>query len=258
VLLGTVGGATSSFTDDGTLTPGAESPLPIGSTGAWKVLPSMGSNRVGAASVVGADPATPGTFYVYALLGLNQAAIPLTSYEYLPINVALNGRQTVGTWTTGVATSAAGRWQLGAWSVDAATAPTVSGTDVWVFLGGGVSATNTAVNKVEAGKIAAGGDLGTLSDTPTDFSTTHAGYGVLAGNGRLFTFGGANALPSTGATVATLSSPPTLAGVAWNNDGLLLAQARYLMGNATRGCFEFLIGGQTFAPADASTEVVVW
>ena len=156
-------------------------------------------------------------------------------------------------------TGAQPRWQLGSWVVDSSVASFVPAGETWVFLGGGILANGADAGKVEAGKVLAGGDLGSVSDTPKDFSSGAAGYGVCAANGQLFTFGGAGAAPSAGAKSAQLVAPaPSLANNGWNA-GINLVEARYLMGSAVQGAFIFLVGGNTTqAQASATTELVIW
>jgi hypothetical protein len=254
--------ATVTFTDDGTAVPGTATPLPTGSTGAWLALPKLGTKRAGLAVAAGDDPATPGTFYVYALLGKSDAATANTSYEFLPVTIAPNGRQSVAAaWTAGAQQSSTGRWQLGAWTATSAVSNNITAPDTFIFLGAGSLANNTTTGKVEAGKISAGGDLGVFDDAPKDFSATNAGYGVCAANGQLFVFGGAGGAPSAGAKAAQIIAPaPTLANNSWNSEGLTMTQSRYLMGSSVQSAFIFLLGGQTGEPSNASqtTELVIW
>jgi hypothetical protein len=142
VLYATVGATPRTFTDDGTATPGTDTPLPLGSTGRWAALPDLGSAREGLAVTAAADPATPGVFHVYALLGRSNNTTVLSSYEYLTVTVAANGRHSVGaSWTAGLLPSGQARWQLGAWTVDRTVSPDYTGATTYVFLGGGMSAT---------------------------------------------------------------------------------------------------------------------
>ncbi len=251
-----------TFTDDGSVVPGVETPLPTGATGAWLALPKLGTKRSGLAVAAGDDPVTPGKLYVYALLGKSAAATVNTSYDYLPVTVAPNGRQTVAAaWTAGAQQSATGRWQLGAWTATSAVSNKIVAPTTFIFLGGGELANNTTTGKVEAGKIAAGGDLGALDDTPKDFSSTSAGYGICAANGQLFVFGGAGGAPSSGAKSAQIVAPaPTLANNSWNSEGLSMTHGRYLMGSSVQSAFIFLLGGRTDEPSNASktTELVIW
>lgn len=271
VLFGTTAATPRTFLDNGTATPGTATPLPLGSTGNWAALPNLGTAREGLGVTAAADPTTANTFHVYALLGRSSSTTGLTSYEYLTITVAANGRHTVGVaWTAGTLPSGQARWQLGAWTVDRKVSPDYTGSTTYVFIGGGLPASGaTLTRRVEAGLVTAGGQLTntsvasptTLDDTPSDFGATIAGYGVCAANDQLFTFGGVNAMPNTGATSAVLASPPpSLAAGAWNNEGLIMTHGRYLLGSTVQSAFIFLLGGQTDEPSAASrtTETVIW
>jgi fibronectin type III domain protein len=261
VLIATVGSGTFSYLDNGTSVPGVQSPLPPGSLGKWKTLPAMSASRRGAAGAAAVDPADATVFYIYTLLGLNQAGTALGSYEYLPVTILPNGHQTVGSsWTSGTNSSVTGRWQLNAWVADSTVSSNITATSTYVYLGGGTLANGTLTGKVESGLVNAGGDLGVLSDAPKDITSPIAGYGVCAANDQLFAFGGGNAAPTSGAKVATLTPPSTLAANSWNPEGIALTHARYLMGSSVQNSFIFLIGGQTDEPSLASktTEVIVW
>jgi hypothetical protein len=263
VLLGTVtGAATLTFVDDGTATPGTAKPLPFGSTGEWLTLPAMATKRAGAGVAAAFDPATAGQFYVYALMGKDTATTATGSYEFLKVNIAANGRQTFGTaWTPGANPNATPRWQFGAWVATHQTSTLVAAADSWIYAGGGMLPGGTLTGAVDAGKVAAGGDLGTWDATPKDFSSTSAGYGICAANDQLFVFGGQGAAPSSGAKSAKLQTPlPSLIPSSWNSEGLSMTHGRYLLGSSVQSAFIFLLGGQTDEPSAASktTELVIW
>lgn len=261
VLLGTAPASPRTSLDDGSGVLGTQVPLPLGTTSTWSALPTLGTPREGLAVASAHDPSDPAKFYVYALLGRSSATKAETSYELLPVTIAPNGRQTVAAaWTPGSAASAQGRWQLAAWTVDA-TVSSLYASGPFVFVGGGLTAAGAGATKVEAGQVTAGGQLASFDDTPKDMGATEAGYGVCAANGQLFTFGGLNANPSTGAQSATIVNPPPgLAGSSWNNEGLAMTHGRYLLGSAVQSSFIFLLGGQTDEPSAASktTELVIW
>lgn len=262
VLLGTAPATPRTFVDDGTATPGTAVPLPLGSTGTWAALPDLGTRREGLAVAAAHDPVAADTFYVYALLGRSSATTAPPSYELLPVKVAANGRQAAAAaWTPGTAQSAQGRWQLGAWTVDSTVSSLYAPGTSFVFAGGGITAAGAAASKVEAGQVTAGGQLASFDDSPKDMGANQAGYGVCAANGQLFSFGGLNASPSSGALSASLiNPPPALAGSSWNNEGLTMTHGRYLLGSAVQSSFIFLLGGQTDEPSAASktTELVIW
>lgn len=266
VLLATLGNVTS-YLDDGTATPGAETPLPLGSMGQWKALPNMTVVRKGPAAAIANDPVTATRFYTYALLGLDGAGAVVTSYEFLTIDVQTNGHQTFGTWTKGASAVSNGRWQAGAWLADALVSSNITGSTQYVYIGGGISATNTEVKDVDVGLVAAGGDLGTLAgavlttNSSAAFNSGLEGYGVCAAVNQLFTLGGKSAGNiSQGGTSATISaSPPKLGVGVWNNEGITLTSPRYLLGSTVQSAFIFLMGGDSGGgTATASTEAIIW
>lgn len=262
VLLASVSGSTLKYTDDGSATPGTQSPLPLGSTGKWAQLPAMATARKGAAGAAAFDPAAPNTFYFYALMGLDGTNSAVGSYEYLPVTIDGNGHQTVGTWATGTSVATTKRWQVGAWVVDRSVSSTVTASDSYIFVGPGSTASTVApanlANVVDAAKIAAGGELSafaTLAGPGKD-----AGYGVCAANGQLFRFGGSNGTPSTSISSSLLAAPEPALGN-WNNEGVGTVDPRYLMGSTVQSAFIFLVGGDSGAtPAQATktTELVIW
>jgi hypothetical protein len=267
VLLATLGNVTT-YTDDGSATPGTDTPLPLGSMGKWKALPSMSAVRKGPGAAIAVDPSTATRFYAYALLGLDGSGAVNTSYEYLSIDVQSNGHQSFGgSWTTGASAVTSGRWQLSAWLADATVSPDITGTTQYVYVGGGIDAAGTEVRNVDVGQVAAGGDLGTLAgavlttNSSAAFTSGLEGYGVCAAVDQLFTLGGKSAgAISQGGTSATISAtPPKLAVGAWNNEGITLASKRYLLGSTVQSAFIFLLGGDSGGgTATASTESIIW
>ncbi|MGE5181469.1 MAG: hypothetical protein ACM31C_05385 [Acidobacteriota bacterium] len=276
LLLGTSPATPLTFLDDGSATPAGASPLPLGTTGNWAALPNLSVAREGPGVAFGRDPGTAGRFYVYALLGRDASMTALASYEYLRVDTAANGHQTTAAgWTSGTLASTKARWQLSAWTVDASVSPLAAyaSPTTFVFLGGGMTGAGAMANTVEAGEVSAGGELvnvtnaaaTTLDTTPTGFPQLDAGYGVCAANNQLYAFGGLQAAPTGGAQSATLaSSAPALAAGAWNNEGIQLANKRYLMGSAVQSALIFLLGGDAIdalnveTKASKSTEQVIW
>jgi hypothetical protein len=257
-LIATVDALTLVYTDNGSETPGIQTPLPVGSLGKWTTLPAMSSSRKGAAGAAAVDPADSSKFYLYALLGLDQTSTALATYEYLPITLQPNGHQTASSvWTSGTNTSAQGRWQLNAWVADSTVSRSITGTTTYVYLGGGMLTNSSLSRTVEVGLVGTGGDLGTLVPE-NNFSSNMAGYGACAVNNHLYTFGGESAAPSGRETFAMLTTPPSLQ--LWGTQSITLIFGRYLMGSSVENAFIFLIGGQTDEPSVASrtTEVIMW
>lgn len=263
VLLAAVNGATLEYTDDGSATPGTQQPLPLGSTGKWAQLPALSAARSAPAGAAGFDPVTPDTFYVYAFGGLDATNQPLGSYEYLAVTIQPNGTQTVApSWTTGANQLPTKRWQANAWVVDSSVTPNITGGGTVVYIAGGATSATvssaTVQGAMDAGKIGAGGDLGAITSglsSPGKF----AGYGVCGANDQLFIFGGANGTPSAGikSSLIGTGAVPTLGN--WNNEGVTMTNARYLMGSAVQSAFIFLVAGQTNGSAASNTtELVIW
>jgi hypothetical protein len=263
VLLDVVDASTTSFIDDGTLTLGSAAPLPQGSTSAWQSLPDLAVAREGGAVAAAVDPLDAGTWYVYALQG-RSGTTGHTSYEYLPVAIEANGRQTAAAaWITGAEASVQARWNHGVWRVDDRVSSKAAG-ETYLFVGAG-AASGGFNGKTEATTVSAGGELTAFVDTPDDMSQVRGAYGAAAagaGSGaneivKLLAFGG----DSTGgirenATGARLDILPDITN--WNNDAQLLGPRAY-MGTAVQSAHIFLIGGSsTGTNALSSTETVVW
>ncbi|NUQ78004.1 MAG: hypothetical protein HUU21_31100 [Polyangiaceae bacterium] len=265
VLLAEVqGAATLKYTDDGTATPGTDTPLPLGSTGAWTKLPDLAVPRNGASFAIGPDPDSPDTkLYLYAIFGKNGNALQ-NDYEYLSIDVGANGHHTVApAWTTGAATGA-GRYNHGAWIVDRAIKAEVGQMPndpdtTFIYVGGGQNLAGGFVNDVNRARVQPGGELDAFAFAGKNVTGGWAGYGVLAAAGQLFLFGGDQAQPATkGISGQIIDSAGTLANNSWNA-GLSLATPRAFMGSSVQSAFAFFIGGTTDVDAaSTSTELVVW
>lgn len=272
VLLGTIPAGQTRFTDDGTATPGTETPLPIGSLGRWAPLPTMmvaavPAPREGLGVAAARDPGTAGLIHVYAGFGRSGGTLALGTYTFLDVTEAANGHQTfAGSWTAGTVTSPFPRWQIGTYTADSSVSADVPVGSTYIFFAGGLTGTGGAAGTVEACLVLAGGQCAgvgvtnLLDDSPKDFTSSRAGYGVCGANDRLFAFGGAGGTPSAGAAAAQLESPaPSLANNSWNNEGLSMTHLRYLLGSAVQSAFIFLMGGETDTEAATrSTELVIW
>jgi hypothetical protein len=270
-LLAQVSASTTEFVDDGnTALTSDQTPLPLGSTSSWQALPDLNSPREGARGVVAVDPSDPSKWYVYSLLG-RDGTTGLDTYEYLPVTVLANGRQTIGSdWTTGAQHSAVGRWQHGAWAIDSVDSQFLSGSATYIYMGGGLLGDGTTRDgRVEAGVVTAGGELAAFADiagptdTVKDFSSTRVGYGTAGAADRLFVFGGsaAGGVQSNAIAAGFVNPAPDLANNSWNNEGLTMTSPRYLMGSPIQSAFIFLIGGDTGivgTGVTTSTETVVW
>ncbi|MBI5548053.1 MAG: hypothetical protein HY901_29585, partial [Deltaproteobacteria bacterium] len=263
-------GETLTWEDPGAVAQEA-SPLPVGSTGVWQLLPAtMSSGRQGAGVAAAFDPADAGKAYLYVMGGrdgLSPSSTALRTYEYLDLTLEAGGAQTAGTWHAGTAQLGTGRWQLGAFVASNANASRITAPSAWVYAAGGVDADgSTGVPDVDAGAVQPGGELG--EGAPPSFasvkkmSPSRAGYGTAMAANFLFVFGGSGAAPSASAgqseicgpgvgSCSSTPSPPYL--VNWNT-ATSLSTARYLTASATESAFIFLLGGSTDTEA-ATTRV---
>lgn len=265
VLLAEVSGAAMlKYTDDGTAMPGADTPLPLGSTGAWAKLPDLAVPRSGASFSIGPDPDAPDTkLYLYAVFGKNGNALQ-NDYEYLSIDVGANGHHTVApAWTAGAAMGT-GRHNHGAWVVDRAIKAEVGqmpndADTTYIYVGGGQNLAGGFVNNIDRARIQAGGELDAFAFAGKNLTGGWAGYGVLAAAGQLFVFGGDQAQPATkGISGQIVDGAGQLAPNSWNA-GLSLSTSRAFMGSSVQSAFAFFIGGATDVDAaSTSTELVVW
>jgi hypothetical protein len=247
-----MGGNVTTYTDQGA-TAGQLLPLTVGATGVWRALPSMASNRESPGVTIGADPADATKFYLYVLGGRSGAA--LASYEYLPITVGNNGQQSAGAWQAGAASLSSARYQAMAYSVSNVQASNVPAGVNYVYLGGGTPDGATALQALDAGRVAAGGDLGAF--VASGKTMKHFGAGAAAGGNVLYDFSGEVA--SVGFDAALISgTPPAVTVVNNNGSGLLLG--RYLPGSALSGALIYLAGGSdaTRVTATTSVEWLVW
>jgi len=247
---------TTSFTDDGSMMPaaGALPPLSIGALGQWYTVGTLTTARMGAA-VTAAHGATANDWFLY-VLGGNDGAQALQSYEYMPITIAADGSQTTGTVTTGGKTIGTARWKSSAWTVDS-TVTANAGTDSWVYIGTGETfAGTTTVAQTSEGKVdTATGELTSTATTSLDTlipHSVHSGTGAVASDGFVYDFGG-GPTPSAGGSSAeicgpgvvgctTTTAPPALAN--WNSlgsGGVVIP--RYLSSAAIESAFIFVAGG---------------
>jgi hypothetical protein len=127
----------------------------------------------------------------------------------------------------------------------------------YIYAGPGASSSGiTGVNSVDAGSVAAGGDLGAGSMSPQDVSTMSWGYSTAQADNRLYLIGGANGSPSSGVKAATIgASPPLFAPAPWNNEGATLVHATVYAGATAADGFIYIAGGQTNSPSPADTVV---
>ncbi len=253
-LADVLGGATLTFVDTGAPTIATDPPaLVLGSTGVWRVLPTMSTPRESPGVVFGADPITANAYYLYATFGRSPGGA-LGTYEYLPVTVASTGQQTFGAWQAGAQTDVP-RYQHMAYAATNASAPNVPAGETFIYVGGGTQNGLGALFSLDAGQVQAGGDLGTF--VASGKTLKHFGAGSAAIGNNLYDFSGDSM--STGFDNAIIStSPPAVSTV--NNNGSGLLMGRYLPGSVLEGALIYLAGGSSsgFNSATSSVEWLVY
>lgn len=257
-LLATVTAPATSYLDKGSTTPAGTSPLPIGSTGTWTVVGIMPIAREGAASTVARDAADSSKWHLYVVGGKDGTGTMLRTYSVVPITIAADQSQAVGTVANGTNQMGTGRWLLGAMNASSVSAPRV-GTNQYIYACGGDTGTGPGITGVvEVATVGANGVLSTWTNLgPTDaMNPARAGFGHAVANNFLFAFGGGTG-PSNGTAAAEISTtPPDL--VNWQSTSATMIQARYLMGSTLHGAFVYIAGGQTPTGATDTTEQIIW
>lgn len=256
-LLATVDAATAYYEDTNAKPPGGEKPRPLGATGNWFALPSLGTAREALAVAAGADPADATKMYLYALGGRGPGA--LASTEMLAITITQENTTAgtieshqVATWAAGANLSAP-RSELSGYSMTHQLATQIAVGDTWIYAAGGAESTN-----VDAAKIPAGGVLAWSVPAPKAMSPQRQGYAGVPGAGFLFAFGGANTGGTDDGIVAAQINtvPPDV--VNWNANGTYhLTVPRYYAGGTLESAFIYLVGGLSNGVATAKTERTV-
>ena len=225
---------------------------------------TLGSAREGLATAAFEDPSAPGKWYLYAFGGRDASATYLDTYEVAAVTVSSDGSQTVADFVPGSDTLGVPRADFGAWVMSKTNSNVIasSGTpnDVWVYIGGGRTTGDATNQTLEAGKLGANGDLGTLSSTDP-LKGAIVGFGVGAANDQLYTFGGiAGAADGTSASLCDGSGScaplPDLKSGAFNALGAATTQ-RMFTSATQESAFFFLAGGHDGTSTLSSSEQTV-
>lgn len=254
VLLATVMGGSTAYTDDGTAVPMAASittqPLAAGSTGVWRAIPgALRAARAGTAAVIAPDPG--GNLFVYAITGRGSAG-PLTTYEYAPLSA---DGATLGAFVAGAQPFADAREFAGAAVASPLSAPAVTAGS-FVYVTGGFSARDS-VRTTESGRVGVGGALASMGGT-TSYSQGRGGLGAIVVNNEFYAVGGVSgSSPASAArdtadssTLATNGSPGNFSN-ATADSRMLVPRSRF--GFALSGAHLFLVGGTTSGSEALST-----
>ncbi len=255
--------AATNWTDTGATAQAGAAPHTIGDLGTWHQLPPLNKAREGAGMAYVNDPVDANTGYLYVVGGRGDDAIPLKTYEYLPISTATGRPVTGAAWTEVVANPlGVGRWQHALYVVDGSVTSHVAANEVWLMAGSGMGAGLVPVSNVDGAKVQAGGLLSAW--TPSDsLAPAFVGCGFAAAANQLWAFGGQNAKPSVSGKSAQLCGIGTSCGAlpalgGWNA-GIQLKQDRYLMGSTVGAAHILIVGGVGTGNVPlASVETTVW
>jgi len=259
------GMSVQSYLDSGAVVPAGASPLPLGSTGAWRTLAALNTARAGAGVVAAPDPAVANTFYLYALGG--NSGTPSTptlrsSVEFMTITLANGGaQQNTTAWTTATSSLPTARWLLPGLSATRAQNSVVPAGQVFIYAGTGLSSnlgTGTLDRKVYYSQVGAAGQPGAFTDSGT-VGVIRSGFGSALVNNQMIAFGGFQAgTASTASDSANLSAPTTLANFNALGSGTLLTP-RSLQGTAIESAFIYQLGGvNNLGAALSSSEQTIW
>lgn len=273
VVVAEVAAPATSFTDTGVTAASAEGhPLPVGSTGRWHTLAArLSVPREGAGVAWGRDPGDAAKAYLYVLGGRTNtpSVAALASYEYLPLTLGADGSQSPdgSGFKPGANLLSAARWQLSAAPATSQLSSRIAGGDTWLYVLSGLDAAGTTVVKNdEAGRVSAGGDLGSFQRI-TGSGLNAAGYASMVAANLVFAFGGVGGSPSdqiqsaeicgSGSTCAPTRQVPQVAN--WNT-GQNMVVPRYLHAGVLHGAYIYVAGGVTGSPATptTSTEYRIW
>ena len=262
VAVATVASSSTSFVDQGLppqVTP--DSPRQLGDVSTWSAVDSLPQVCEGHAVTVARDPSTAGLFHLYAIGGKSAGNALVTAVVRLGVTLVSSGKVSVTTWQTGSPALSAGRWQLGAVTVDRTVTTRLSAsTEAWVYAGSGAT-TSSFSNVVEGAKVLAGGTLGAWTSLTQTFKN-RSGYGVVAAANQVFAFGGESGSASTGGVSGQLCGPggpcSPAPGFKNFNAGISLGTARYLFGMCVESGRIFAVGGAGSSGVLASVESVIW
>jgi hypothetical protein len=251
LLLDTVG-AVTTYTDDGSKTPAADTPyLAAGATSSWVEVRSLGTARFNASAA--ALRAPNGNAFIYVTGGWGTAPLKSTEYARIGDDGAL------AAFTAGPDMQSA-RMRHGTQVLDRSTGPTDFGKDggatattsFLVSAGGrGTSAALESGVSVEYSAIGSDGTPGTWAYVPGFGARDALGFGIA--NGWFYAFVGAS---NNGNYVQTAESSQvsgitatTFALGSWNSTGSFLSNVpngkRGRIGLTAESAYFYLAGGTT-------------
>lgn len=209
----------TTFTDDGSATPGTARPLAQGELGVWVDVAALNNARRSLGLAMAHDPT--GNAYLYAVGGDHgTGATPAVADLYDTYEFAKLGSDggTLMPWTLDSTNKlAAPRTELQVGVGEHATSPAVGATDAFLHPVGGAIPNNTALadaNNWEAAKVNADGSLAWNSGASGSNVLVHIGLAAIVTSDQLYTLGGENAAgtpQSAAGSVAYGNTPPAFA-----------------------------------------------
>lgn len=249
VLLDNVTGTT--YTDDGSKSPGSQAPLVRGSTGVFQVSTiTLTTPRLDSSATIAPDPT--GTLFVYITGGWGKCtgqsvAGGMKCYEYAPIT---SDGKTLGVFTQdSTHTFDTARFRHGSAPIDAA-----DGYSNWpsgksfVIVAGGYPSTLPQATAAEYAAVNPGGQLGAFTALSTQYGTKRDGTQILVANSFAYVFlGGSNGnyAASTEMTgIADVTTSP-ITTTSWSSASQSLATGEGRMGMTLESAYFYAIGGTT-------------
>ncbi len=267
-VIAEVAAPSTSYTDAGAAPISTDTPLPVGSLGAWRTLAAtLSVPREGPGVSWAVDPNDATAAYLYVIGGRQNATTASKTYEFLHLALGADGSQAPdASFTPGTSTLGTGRWQLAASQATSQLSSFIPAGSTYIYALSGVAADGTTlVTDADAALVGTGGQLGTfaaLSILP------RAGYASTAAANFVYAFGGLDAQPDTGIVSGEMCGPGATCGAKtipqianWNNEGVAMTTPRYLPGGTLSGACIYLAGGVTaVAPLTLTptTEYFLW
>jgi hypothetical protein len=255
----------TSFTDDGSLMPGMETPLLLGSTGAWSVMSTKlaAATLDASATIVAESSMMNAPLHVYVLGGWGKctnATGVMDCYQYASISA---GGDVLGNSFTLDTTHhmQKARMRFGTTPVTAANGPTQFDMDAgantasFILASGGMGVQSPG-NTIEFALVGNGGGLGAWASA-TGYANQRDGSQVIMINGYSYAFqGGAvgNYSASTDISTKVTVSPTMLTFGNWSSASVNLPYNVGRHGVALESAYFYAVGGTT-NDTDALTNV---
>lgn len=255
-LIATVDSGTS-FTDDGSLTPGVdtddEQPLAQGSLGTWHQVATLNVPRSELGVTVAPHPDEDGEYFIYAVGGVDDGGTTRADYEIIDVIVDGARQQDVFDATVGEHDLPQAQSRHQTVTATGKNADSVAGQPPQIF-----NIAGTGGNAVYAASVGTDGDLGQWSTASTITSASKHGHAAEAINDNLALVGGHNGAPSTQEMHAEIQCGggggcPPASTSGWESLSDTNMTERVTMGDIAFGGFWYLTGGLTSGDVPSNT-----